>query len=233
MINARNAHARYPSPATNSEIVLNSEYGDTLVETDELNLRSVDGDGVVKADYIDHCNYPRQIEYEESYSGSEYLPHGSDYSHVSAEPASAMRLTDAAWTFNVPKEVEIKAKGSIRQPRTAATGRKNAKKETEIRPRHQKQLAFPTDVPVGMGAPGSHHEDVARMDETLESISVFSDDPSEGEAMEDIQDVPERGLSPVVEENEDAEATDWRRQVDEGFFAKSGGAGFKVWRDGY
>ena len=227
-----------------------SDYGDTLIGTDELNLRSMDDIEMGKADYIDHCNYPQQVHYDHGDSNFEleYYPHSSEHS---PDLAPAMRLSEAAWTFDIPKDVERRARLSANRTRKPQPPRKNANtgvfsltRATETT-RHVTSLKSPRryDHPVHADGVESPEAAIDGIDETLESISVFSDDEKYDEkSEEDIQDIPERRLSPVAEEGEEDEedeeddeyrARERQKEVDEGFFADGGQVGFKVWKDGY
>ena len=206
------------------------------VGSDELNLRSVDDIDHGVADHRDHPNYPQQVRLDESYSGSEYQPCDSAPSHYQSPIVAAVRATEAAWSFKVPKEAEVK-------PPPLNWGRAAKMRGRTIRPMPSTEQAAGMNYrPHGLhdiaptGLLSSLDDELDVIDETLESISVFSDDRSDGEELQHAQYPPRSRLSPVNEEAEYAEEDeedDRRTLVDEGFFAHGGKIGFNVWRDGH
>lgn len=206
------------------DIKYNDDYAHSG-NSDELNLRSLEEQEA--QDWTDHQNYPRQMEYDDNDD-----PMDGNYS-PSETSVHHLRITEAAFQFQVPKEVEDQArqtrKRSQKKEPIGAKSRSNSKRRTKATidtSLARDPVRNPSTSPRIEEPSGSYQE-------TIESIRDFSDDGMDDQVHEDDVDmemdqaeegVPKR-LSPVLEEDE-ATAVD-------GFFGDGGALGFQVYKDGY
>jgi hypothetical protein len=211
---------------------LAQDHGDGDTQSDELNLRSLDE----AVDWVENENYPRQVLYEDD--GSE----DADY-HPSDASMPTARISDAAYQFYVPEEVEQQARDAHKQVEKYQTilRRMDGKfaPRRAIKPIHVKQdfgtsnIEAPTPSPTPDQAMASY--------ERPESIDDWSDDyqddPSvegvrvdkyeadhENRREEDTRPSKRTRFSTVVEQGED-------ESMGSGFFDGDGQLGFRLWRD--
>ena len=202
----------------------------TAVGTDELNLRSIEDE---LPDYRHHANYPQQVKSESPRAESGTF--GPDTPEQGARP---LTLTEKAWTFHVPKEVDQQTRRDFKQARGKGRSKMTQSKSTANTQKQSHQVVKTDPADIGE-SPSSWP--ASKVDDTLETISVFSEDGrSEAANMEDKDKGDEIRMLLPVHEEEDMDGTpvssasQSRQRAMEGFFAPGASdVGFKIWRDGY
>lgn len=192
--------------------------------SDELNLRSLDIQDA--QDWVDHPNYPRQVDYDDSLEESDNLS--------SAAIAPQVRLTEAAFRFDIPQHVENEARRSRKRPRKNTAKPISAQRPSNRSTKQDLGVSLGSDPIDNLSTSPDIMVTCSKPEEIVEAIQEFSDDGEEMNTM-DI-DPPEtvnssgtraRQLTPVAEGKEEDMASE------KDFFGDGDELGFRVYKDGY
>ena len=212
------------------------------VESDELNLHSLDGS---KDDWLSHRNYPLQVYLfgdEPSHRSRSSIPSYSDpmtdaecgsvYSpSIVTEsedewqpPKRVIRVSDAAWSFNFPRDVVERSRENGRRGHVKVDSKALHRKTRE------------------QGSPKMIHTGQLDIDVTMDEAEKSEVEPIEQFSETHRSPVNPSHLDPISSMEFDTSSPvprlaiingDRKGEMGEGFFADGGELGFRVWREEY